>query len=368
MEPAYPKDVDWDIIVQTIKEEKCILCLGPEIFTESENRKLEDLLNDSLIESNPDIRNYYPGDGLFLFNSEEGKTRFYYKLKRFYDQSFPATEELLAKLARIPFHLIITVTPDELLNRAFSNQNLPYKNDFYWKNRTPSTSTKLPNQQLPLIYNIFGSVTERDSLVLTYQDLFDYFDSIFGARSMPTELKKIISETDNFLFLGIQFEKWYMQLLLRILARYNTKDSFLRYAASLNVEDQVVTFCREQFRITFVREKIPAFVEKLLGECRKEGLVREPRDKQPSVIAGIRKQIEKADLESALVRLRSFLDSYGEAAENLCDEVILLTERNNRLSRRLRNGTIDERDADLKRNQITETLLGIIRQAEPLES
>jgi hypothetical protein len=364
----YSTGIDWDIILQTIKEEKCILCLGPDVFTESENQRIEDMLNEALIADNPDVRNYYPGDGLFLFNSEDGKTRFFYKLKRFYEQSFPATAQLLAKLACIPFHLIITVTPDELLGRAFSEQNLTYKTDFYWKNRTPATTAKLPNRQHPLIYNIFGSVSERDSLVLTYQDLFDYFDSIFGARSMPTELKKIISETDNFLFLGIQFEKWYMQLLLRILGRYNVKDSFLRYATSLNVNDQIVTFCQEQFRITFVREKIPAFVDQLLARCLDAGLERRPSVVQTSVLAGIRKQVGKGEVESALTQLRTFLESSNEASEELFDELVLLTERNNRLMRRLRNGTIEERDAEVKRNQITETLLHLIRQAELFES
>lgn len=360
--------IDWDVIVQTIREEKCILCIGPEIFADGKGKKLEDLLLTEFdIPNNPDIRNYYPQDGLFLFKTEEAKTRFYYKLKRFYDGSFPSAENLLAQIARIPFHLIINLTPDNLLCRVAEQEGLPCKADFYWKNRSPVNSAKLPSRQSPLVYNLFGSIYERDSLVLTYQDLFDYFDSILGARSMPTELKKIISETDNFIFLGIQFERWYMQLLLRVLSKYNDRDSFLRYASSFNVDEHIAVFCKEQFRITFVQENISEFVGKLLAECQKEGIERKAGVKPASVLKGIRDLIAKADTDNAVQKLKEYLESCGERAEDLCDEALLLAERNNRLQRRLRNGSIDERDAEVKRNQIMEALLGLIRQAENLE-
>ena len=368
METTSKANIDWDIIIQTIREEKCILCLGPEIFTDADGRKLEgQLATEFDIPNNPDIRNYYPQDGLFLFSTEESKTRFYYKLKRFFDGNFPRTENLLEKIARIPFHLIISLTPDNLLCRVAEHQGLPCKQDFYWKNRSPVSSAKMPGRQAPLVYNMFGSIHERDSLVLTYQDLFDYFDSILGARSMPTELKKIISETDNFIFLGIQFERWYMQLLLRILSKYNDKDSFLRYASSLSVDEQIAVFCKEQFRITFVQENIHEFIGQLLEECQKEGLERQAGAQPSSVLKGIRTLIGKADTDNAIRKLKEFLEQCGEPAEELCDEAILLAERNNRLQRRIRNGSIDERDAEVKRNQMTEAMLGIIRRAENFE-
>jgi hypothetical protein len=33
--------IDWDIIIETIKAEKCILFLGPELFTNEQNEPLD---------------------------------------------------------------------------------------------------------------------------------------------------------------------------------------------------------------------------------------------------------------------------------------------------------------------------------------
>lgn len=368
MEPTPKTNIDWDIILQTIREEKCILCIGPEVFTDGSGRKLEaQLAAEFDIPNNKDIRTYYPKDGLFLYPNEESKTRFYYKLKRFYNGHFPEAEDLLAKIAQMPFHLIINLTPDNLLGRVSKEQGLLCKQDFYWKNRSPVSSTRKPSGRIPMVYNMFGSIDERDSLVLTYQDLFDYFDSILGARSMPDELRRIISETDNFIFLGIPFERWYMQLLLRVLSKYNKKDSFLRYASSFNVDEQIAVFCKEQFRITFVQENIHDFVNRLFQECQREGLIRKVGAEQPSVLKKIRSLISKADTENAIQTLKVFLDDIGEPADSLYDEVFLLAERNNRLQRRVRNGSIDDRDAEVRHNQLMETLLGILRRAESFE-
>ncbi|MCB0572042.1 MAG: hypothetical protein KDC66_19890, partial [Phaeodactylibacter sp.] len=114
--------VDWDFIVDTIREEKCILLLGPEIFNVPDEPFLEKRLVEYLhYPDNPDIQNYYPGDNLFLFNSRAGKTKAYYKIKGFYDQLAAQKNELLEKLADIPFSFIINATPDKALSHIFES-------------------------------------------------------------------------------------------------------------------------------------------------------------------------------------------------------------------------------------------------------
>ncbi len=360
--------IDWEIIVQTIKEDKCILFLGPEVYTDESGNTLEQQIMSFLeLENDKDIQNYYSKDGLFLFHSEEGKTRLYYRLKRFFDQSFPKAQAILEKIVDIPFQFIVVLTPDNLLEKTFLEKQFNCKTDFYWKNRTPSTSVNLPSKHRPLIYNMFGSIKERDSLILTHEDLFDYFNSILGARSMPDELKNLISQTDNFLFLGIRFDRWYMQLLLRVLAKYNAQNNFLRYASSLKISPDIISFCMEQFRITFVDLEIEDIVEKLHKECETRHLLREPEEENTSELTRIRALIAKARTDEAITRFNQLLTDAGEPAEELLDQLILNTERLNRLNRKINNATITESDAEVKYNQITQRILALVNEAKPFE-
>jgi hypothetical protein len=368
MEKRLDNPINWEIIRQTIQEEKCLLILGPEAYVDIDNRKLEDRIGDFLkVDSNPRIRKYYPEDGLFLFRSEEDKTAIYYTLRQFFQEDGPGRETLFRKIARIPFHFILNLTPDQHLYRLMQEMNLRCKFDFYWKNRTATSTDKLPTRQAPLLYNMLGSIEERDSLVLTYQDLFDYFDSILGARSMPEELKSILAGIDNFIFLGVKFECWHMQLLLRLLAKYNRRDSFLRYASSLNVSEQVATFCSEQFRIHFVKEKIDGFIDALYQKFDEAQSLRVLEEQTASPLEKVIQDIKMAKTGEAFDGMQTFLAGHLRIPDDLHDDFVTLHSRYNRLNRRITSGVISFEDADIAMNQITESFLNMVGWARNYE-
>ena len=88
--------IDWDFTLDTIIGGRCILFLGPELYTSADGKKVEDALLDFLqYPENGDILNYYPSEGLFLFKNKGAQTKTYYKIKNFFQQSFPDAEELL---------------------------------------------------------------------------------------------------------------------------------------------------------------------------------------------------------------------------------------------------------------------------------
>ncbi|MCB0666282.1 MAG: hypothetical protein KDC80_10685, partial [Saprospiraceae bacterium] len=73
---SYDSTIDWDFIISTIEDEKCILFLGPEIFTDEQGHRLEDRVFKYLnVDNNPDIQTCYREDNLFLFNSRARKTK-----------------------------------------------------------------------------------------------------------------------------------------------------------------------------------------------------------------------------------------------------------------------------------------------------
>lgn len=237
--------IDWDLTIDTIKAEKCILFLGPEIFASQQKEKLDDQLLAYLkLDDDPSVEIYQ--DGLFFFRERQKRTQTYLKIRRFFqEQDFAATNALFEKIARIPFHLIITVTPDQNLANIYEKLNLPVATDFYWKKHAADSETSVPSAQMPLIYNMLGSVERPESLVLTHDDLYDYLESIFQAQGMSGQLKYHISnQAQSIIFLGIPFHKWYMQLLLRVLHLHKDEE-FMRFAADQEISSEIKTLCKD---------------------------------------------------------------------------------------------------------------------------
>jgi len=312
--------IDWEFITETIKNEKCILFIGPELFKDENGLTLEEQMSKYLdVGNNEDIQKFYKDDGLFFFTSGTQKTKSYYKIKKFYNQAFPQSKVIFEKLAKIPFHFIISITPDKKYFETFESLGFNSRFEFYWKKQNADTSINRPSIKNPIIYNMFGSIDKQESMVLTQDDLFDYFESIFQEDSMPKKLKLSLQGADNFIFLGIDFEKWYMQLLLRILYLHNDKYEFMRYAANQKTSDELKAFCYQHFKIEFIPTKIDEFVNELHNQCEKVGLIRKQEEKQSSVIEQFKNWLAQDRIEDVLKGIKEFLDNLEEVGKDLMD-------------------------------------------------
>jgi len=367
MEALTTTPIDWEFILSTLKDEKCILFIGPEIFTSPNGERLEDRLREYLdLNQNNDIQTYYRDDNLFLFKSRACKTKTFYKIRNFYQQDFPEAKKILSKIAEIPFHFIVQVTPDKISSEVFKSLNIKHKFQFYWKMSPPDTRLRTPSTQSPLIYNMFGCIDRQESMVLTHNDLFDYFESIFSGNSMPERLKKILKDANNFIFLGLPFEKWYMQLLLRILYIHNDFN-FVRYASNQSVEDSIKTFCREQFKIEFVPTKIHEFIDELHQRCMNAGVIRKVNEQKVSPINQLLDGVAEDRIKEVLSEFRHYLEEMDEKGQDLLDDVILLTNKFHRLNKRNLQGIIDQQEASIQSNKIRKELLSLLNEGKELE-
>ncbi|MCB0572398.1 MAG: SIR2 family protein, partial [Phaeodactylibacter sp.] len=292
-----------------------------------------------------------------------GKTKAYYKIKGFYDQLAAQKNELLEKLADIPFSFIINATPDKALSHIFESRNIRHHSLFFWKKKEPLAFVEQPSAQQPLIYNLLGSVERQESMVLTHTDLFEYLESVFSGNSFPERLKRSLKESNNFIFLGIPFERWYMQLLLRILYIHNDFD-FVRYAANQAIDEEVRSFCFDQFRIEFVSTKIQAFVDELHQRCMHAGLYRKQQSEVESPVKRIYTLLEEDEFNEALLSLKDYLAQLGPSGEELIDDLVLLTSKYNRLSKRIIKGIISREEAELLSNKLRVELLELLKEAE----
>ncbi len=265
--------IDWDFIVKTIKRQRCVLFLGPELFKSKDGKHaLQHEFFKQLAEENPDKILSYNEDGFFLFNNPQSKTRMFLKIIDFFEENFD--EGIIRKIAEIPFHTLVSINPDVTLKRIFEDSGKPYTFEFFDKNNKKDI-VDAPTKDKPLIYNLFGSVTKEDTLILTHDELFEYFRAIMGNNILPLELRSALENALDYVFLGFQFDKWYVQLILSLLKLHDEKYHFIRYASANKMCKETASLCINHFKIEFIDNDADKFVNTLHTKCKEAGILRD---------------------------------------------------------------------------------------------
>jgi hypothetical protein len=215
------------------------------------------------------VDSYYENENLFLFKNENAKTDAYYEIvEELYQREY--NEELYYKISQIPFHLIISISPDLFLPKTFEKFGLPYNFHYFQKDQTQQNIPE-PTKDSPLIYNLFGSIDDQESLILDHDDLFDYLSAILGKNKLPQVVQNTLSNAKTLIFFGFDLNKWYIQLLLRLLNLSKDKDNFKSFALGTNTNKRIEEFCLKHFNIIFV-SAIYKLTEKTLNILREKNI------------------------------------------------------------------------------------------------
>jgi hypothetical protein len=246
---------DWLDIIEDIQDQKAVLLIGPEIM-QINGQPLKQHLRDSLYERNKDdIAFFYERDGFFLFKSPEGKVRVARQVKRLYRDIRPS-DALLEQIVRIPFHLVLSVNPDTAVSEAFYQQGVKHRFHYFQHRHRDNENDEIekPTRALPLVYNLFGSKDQDDSLVLDYDDVYKMLQSALGTSSLPNKLLRSFREASTYIFLGFQFDKWYSQLLLKFLSDNGRREKLISINnATIDVDTH--QFVIREFQIQFMGDQ-----------------------------------------------------------------------------------------------------------------
>lgn len=277
-----------DDIIDKIKEEKCILIIGPDITLSDTDKTINEQLKDYLESTfRSKIKNYYTDDEFFSFYKESDEGYAIGKIRKFYESLQP--KDIHLKIASIPFHLIISVSPDHVLRNIFEHNKYDHTFKFYNKeqNHPDDTIVTKPGMNKPLLYNLFGDIDADGSMVFTYDNLFEYLESVFGKYDLPQLLKtELQQEYNTVLFIGFRFEKWYFKLLLRLLNLHKVKikNASNQYRNSLPL---VRSFYIDEFKIDFIDNDESAIINSIYEKCKELGITRAakeaPAAKKPEI-------------------------------------------------------------------------------------
>ncbi len=305
--------INWKFIVRTLKDQKCVLFLGPELFRTKDNtRSKQQEFFENLVTNNPQKILSYNQDGIFLFSGPEEKTRVFKEMIDFFDDR--SNEDIIQKIAEIPFHVVVSINPDIALKKYFVQKNHPHVFEFFDKNLKKDIA-ETPTAKKPLFYNLFGSVTKLETLILTHDDLFDYFRAFMGNNVMPQELRTTLETAKDYIFLGFQFDKWYIQLMLSLLKLNDSKSNFVRYASANILNNDTRSLCINHFRIEFIGADNNVFINTLHEKCKEAELLRDF-----STISAVHSTNEKETiLNQNLEYENNLLQEYEQILENETD-------------------------------------------------
>jgi hypothetical protein len=252
------------------------------------------------------VDSYYENENLFLFKNENVKTDAYYEIvEELYQREY--NEELYYKISQIPFHLIISISPDLFLPKTFEKFGLPYNFHYFQKDQTQQNIPE-PTKDSPLIYNLFGSIDDQESLILDHDDLFDYLSAILGKNKLPQVVQNTLSNAKTLIFFGFDLNKWYIQLLLRLLNLSKDKDNFKSFALGTNTNKRIVEFCLKHFNIIFIPKNYMVFINTLHKSCEQSHILRK-----------VHPAISETDNDRKPEIFISY--AWGEIRENIVNEI-----------------------------------------------
>ncbi len=345
--------IKWNLIINTIKAEKCILFLGPEAFSPDGNKTYHAALCEYLHAHTKGVMPYYDKDEFFYFADKQTKLETYYDILEFYNQKF--TTETYDKVAQLPFPVVVSLNPDDFLHKAMERLGFEHQFEFFHKLKDFNKITP-PVKANPLIYNLFGHYNEAESLILTHNDLFDFVFLLLGSKGLPNELRTKLNEADNFIFVGCRFDKWYLQVLLRLI---NPKGEKIQLALDKLLIPESRGFFMDQFNVQFVDETPADFINQLHAKCAEAGILRRTDDTDIPVWQKVQNAVSADNIESAL----KMMEDYAKAnVPDIVSDIVLIQSQHSRLNRQIAKQVIDQKEANLEINKIKDSILQLNKE------
>lgn len=214
--------IDWESLITEIENGQCLVVVGTELTRHPEDKSLFESLVDFL-KAEPKVNNQIETD--FFFEHEEllhlhsptARTPVNTQIKNFL-ASRKEFEEAFRMLSQLPFSVYLSFHWNKELYQHV--KRIKKGTEFLHSSRFElfNPASRYPTNETPWVYNLLGNSDQSD-IVLTFDDMFSYLQSMLKETNLPSvvALKSKLSEARSVLFLGVHFDKWYMQMLLRVL-------------------------------------------------------------------------------------------------------------------------------------------------------
>ena len=148
------------------------------------------------------------------------------------------------KLARLKLPIYINANPGDLLTNALIEAGAkPQIRLCPWNNMIPTSKSIYedePTPQEPLVYHLFGHLSEPFSLVMTEDEYFDFLIGVTVNKELiPSSVRAALSSS-ALLFLGFHMDDWQFRVFFRMVMAQEGKERlslFSHAAAQIEPEE-----------------------------------------------------------------------------------------------------------------------------------
>lgn len=275
---AFP-DAQWRELLYALRRGNCVVLTGPNFAVKTENDRTLPLLEWLALR----LAGLLEAEGRAIDPHEKGNLRYaateYLRLKgntslqeqveQFYKENERQVSPLHELLSQLPVSLVVNTTPDTLLARAFKEQYKPVRTAWYSLSRDRDQAARAleledPASDNPLIYNLFGSVAQPESLVLTEKDQLNFLEDVIQHNNaIPNAVLKNLGEKKVYLFLGFNFDQWQLRILLRLLRLGEQQLSAVLAPGNGELPRSAAIFFQNQYKLSFPPHADAAFLAEL---------------------------------------------------------------------------------------------------------
>ncbi len=265
-----------DLLIRGIKNKRCVLFLGPGVFkanrddTSSIYQKYASSLASKMnggptaYDINQQENLHYVVAKYIQFKNEhkhialvnllDVKNEFVGFMHREL-----RTNNIFNLLADLPFCIVINMNPDDTLYKA-SGAKRKVKRVYYHLAKGQNTQQGLVAADFTdhetVFYNIHGCEESSNSLLLKEKELVDYVSAInYDNTRFPQALRDEFDNSKYYLFLGFDFQPWYMRSILVALGLPQFNEGKITYSTTdMFAPPYVTDFFADELQVHFVPE------------------------------------------------------------------------------------------------------------------
>lgn len=284
-------DRDWAKLRLAFENNALVLVVGPHLSTVPGSGDAPLAMPDALAghfaaELDDDRK---PAEGADLVTiagllvRDKGRATLEVAMDAFFRKPLPVNP-LQEALAQLPFRIIINMARDKQICAALDRHNVKYHEEVY-NFRQPRDFVYNPDDNRTFVYHLLGAVSCKDdstgdinktlgSLVMTGADQVEFLKQVVQTeRKIPNSLLAELNETKTYLFIGFNFNDWYLRLLLYSLGLSDSADAMPSWALHTGPGElgyATSAFYSSRYKINFLQINEAGFLQELLTRYNEE--------------------------------------------------------------------------------------------------
>ena len=358
----------WRHFYRSLFNQSCILILGPHIATflgeendeqllEAFSRQLVSEMKASDIPFDQTQENSLPYTALrWMKGGRRSSTMLREELCSFFDRSVSRVPKVYRNLAKLPFFLVINTSPDEYMKQAFMRAGKDSTQLHY--NYQGNQNILIPEitVEQPVVFNLFGTVEDPDSLVITKEDQVDFINNLLreNVSTLPAEILQHFDKDKTYLFLGFDADDWHLPLLFRSLGLHEKKEMSF-YLSQESIDKAVKDFYVDFFDFQFVQEDSSIFASDMAKGYQKWLTENEAKNKPAAPEKTLYIDKPQAGMSGKVTVLMMTSNPKDAAALELNDEIDVVEEAHVRGAERRK--FFVKPILDIKKEKLLELLL-----------